>query len=142
VIMEHFQAVSGLLAPLEAAPTNLLVAISALDDVWTPQLPQQPERYPYVVVRPDSMPVFSDRLAQYSGNLLGRVYVTAVGEVVNQVLWALDKTRSVLVDAVPVIAGRSVSPLRLDGGQPVMADRDTTPPVFFGVDIYTLFTTG
>lgn len=138
MIRAHLDAVSELLAPLQSAPTNLLVVLAGLDDAWTALDPQQPQRLPYVVVRTTGMPVTSDRLAQWSNRLDGRIYVTCVGAVWDSAAWAMEKTRGVLLDAVPTVAGRSVAPLALVDSSDIAADRDASPPVWVGTDIYRL----
>ena len=139
MIRAHFDAISVLLDPIQSPPTGLLVYTAALDDAWTPLDPPQPMQYPYAVMRSSGMPVTSDRLAQWSNRLDGLIYMTGVGLVYDQAAWVLEKIRSVLLDAVPVVSGRSVAPLALVDSSTIEADRDVSPPLFHGVDVYRLF---
>lgn len=138
MIRAHLDAVAALLDPLKAAPASVPVYVGSVDgdDAALSDLP--PARTPYVVVRSDTMPLSSDRLATWSQRLDGRVYVQCVGADWREAAWALEQTRARLLDVAPVVSGRSVAPLQLEGGQPVEADRDVTPPVFMGVDVYRL----
>jgi hypothetical protein len=140
VIRAHYSAVRALVAALEAAPTSLLVFDGAVDGEDVGLAPQQPERTPYVVLRPGRSPQVNDeRLAPWSRRFDGRVYVTCVGATWDEAAWALEQTRGVLLDVVPVVAGRSVAPLALFDSSPIEVDRDTAPPLFVGVDLYSLF---
>jgi hypothetical protein len=141
VIQEHVAAVKLLLDAVASDSTGALITYIGAPDSEAYQLPSTPPRTPYVVLRTDSMPLESDRLAQYSSALNGRVYIVGVGSTWDEAAWALDKTRGVLLDVVPVVAGRSVAPLALVGSSPIEADGDVIPPLFSGVDIYRLFST-
>lgn len=139
MLRAHLTGFLALLAPLSSAPSNVPVVTGAADsEDQAPALPaNRPERF--IVVRPDSMPVDSGRLAQYSGNLNGRLYVTCVGRTVEQVQWLQEKSRALLVDKRPVVTGRSVAPLKVLDGSPVTVDRDVQPSVLYAVDVYQLF---
>jgi hypothetical protein len=138
VIRSHLDAVAALLAPLKSAPANMPVYVGSVDgdDAALTDLP--PAHTPYVVVRSDTMPITSDRLAPWSQRLDGRVYIQAVGADWREAAWALEATRALLSDVAPAVTGRSVAALALEGGQPIEADRDVTPPLFMGVDVYRL----
>lgn len=138
MIRAHVDAVRALLAPLEASPTSLLVFEGGLDGPYTATLPLQPLRTPYVVLRVGGFPISTGRLAQWSNDLDGRLYVACAGAVWDEAAWAMEKTRGVLLDAVPVVSGRSVAPLRLVDSSPIEADRDASPPVWVGVDLYAV----
>lgn len=143
MIRAHFDAVVALLAPLKAAPSNTPILVGGADSIdQAPVLPAA-RVTPYVVVRPDSMPQESDRLAPFSGNLNGRIYVTCIGADVREVQWAQERTRALLVDKRPSVTvasvARSVAPLSLEGGSPVAIDRDVTPHLYYAVDVYRLF---
>jgi hypothetical protein len=139
VIRAHLDAVMALLAPLSAAPTNTPVIKGSPDSLdQAPQLPAS-RVTPFVVVRPDSMPMASGRLGQYSGNLNGRIYVTCVGANTDEAQWAQEKTRALLLDKRPTVAGRSVGRMGMDDSSLMQRDPDVTPPLFFVVDIYRLF---
>jgi hypothetical protein len=137
-IRAHLTAVAALLAPLQAAPTNLLVFTGSVDGEGTPLVPIQPERTPYVVVRLGASPVTSGRLAPYSRELDARIYVACAGATWDEAAWAMEQIRVVLLDVVPVVSGRSLGPLRMVDSSPIEPDRDATPPVFVGVDLYGL----
>jgi hypothetical protein len=141
VIRAHVAAVRALLAPLEASPTSMPVFVAGLDDPHVPLDPQQPSRTPYVVLRTDGLPTLrSERLAPWSNDVTGRLYVVCAGSSWDEAAWALEKTRGVLADVVPVVAGRSVAPLRLVDSSDIEADRDVSPPLWSGVDVYALQT--
>jgi hypothetical protein len=142
VLRAHYNGFRALLAPLEARAGAEKVEVydgsaDALGE--TPSLPaDRPERY--VVTRPDSMPMSSERLAQHSNELTGRLYVTHVGVSVRQVQWLQEQTRALLLDKRPVVTGRRVAPLSLLDSSPVSVDRDLQPAPLYAVDVYTLFT--
>lgn len=138
MIRAHVAAIRDLLAPLEAAPTNLLMFEAGLDGEDVALAPLQPARTPYVVLRIGGFPLSSSRLAQWSNDLDGRLYVACAGAVWDEAAWALEKTRGVLLDAVPVVSGRSVAPLSLVDSSQIEADRDASPPVWVGVDLYAV----
>lgn len=138
MIRTHLAAVVALLA---TRPASLHLWVPTLDDAGQVPSANTPPDTPYVVVRPDGMPLSSDRLAQWSTVLNGRIYVTHVGATQDEVLWAMEQTRALLLDAYPVVSGRSVSPLAIVASGPIEADRDVSPPVLVGVDIYRLFST-
>jgi hypothetical protein len=139
MIRAHLDAFVALLAPLTSAPTSMPVVVGSADAVnQAPALPAD-RVTPFVVVRSDNMPVTSGRLAQYSGNLLGRVYVTCVGKTVREAQWAQEKTRALLIDKKPVVTGRSVARLKLADSSPTQTDRDVQPPLVYAVDMYELF---
>jgi hypothetical protein len=87
----------------------------------------------------DGLPQANDRLAGWSANIDGLVYVRCFGDTVLEVAWVQEKTRAVLLDVTPTIAGRSVQPLRMYSSQRPSADRDEPTPLFAAVDVYTLF---
>lgn len=139
MIRAHLNAVLALLAPLSASPTDTPIYTGSADaQDQAPILPAA-RVTPYVVVRTDNMPVTSGRLAQYSGNLTGRFYVTCIGKTVEEAQWAQEKTRALLVDKRPVVTGRSVGRLSLTDSSPVETDRDVQPPLVYAVDVYTVF---
>lgn len=138
-VRAHFDATVALLDPLKGAPSNTAVLVGGADAIdQAPVLPSA-RPTPYVVVRPDSLPQENDRLAPWSNNVNGRIYVTCVGKDVREVQWALEKTRALLLDRRPTVAGRSVGRLAMDGGSPLSIDRDVTPAVYYSVDVYRLF---
>lgn len=138
-VRAHVDAVMALLASLPNAPTSMPVLRQSADAIdQAPALPAS-RVTPYVVVRTDSMPMESGRLAQYSGNLRGLVYVTHVGESAKEAQWAQEKTRVLLLDKKPVVSGRSVGRLSMTDSSPVLADRDVQPPLIYVVDVYSLF---
>jgi hypothetical protein len=138
-VRAHLDAFVALLSPLTGAPSSMRVVVGATDaEDQAPALPAD-RQTPFVVVRPDSMPMESDRLGVHSANLNGRVYVTCVGSTVKEAQWAQEKTRALLVDKKPTVAGRSVGRLQIDIGSPLQVDRDVTPPLFFVVDVYRYF---
>jgi hypothetical protein len=139
VIRAHLDAVMALLASLASAPTSMPVVRQSADALdQAPVLPGT-RVTPYVVVRTDSMPMESGRIAQYSGNLNGLIYVTHVGESVKEAQWAQEKTRVLLLDKKPTVTGRSVGRLSLADSSPVQTDRDVQPPLIYVVDVYRLF---
>ena len=127
----------ALLAPLTAAPTLLPVSVGEDDDQGK-ALPSGPMQTPRVVVRFSSLLRSSEVLAPNSARQDGRVYVVCEGATWDECAWAMEHTRTVLVDVAPVVAGRSVAALALDATSGPDADRDAPPPVFVGVDIYRL----
>jgi hypothetical protein len=139
LIRAHLDAFVALLASLTGSPTNMPVLTGSADaQNQAPVLPAD-RVTPFIVVRPDNMPVFSDRIAQHSANLLGRLYVTCVGKTVREAQWAQEKSRALLVDKRPVVTGRSVGRLKLTDSSPVQTDRDVQPPLVYAVDVYELF---
>lgn len=136
MLRAHLAAVRVLLEPLTAPPSSTPVIVGDLDDAGKASTAGVLPVTPYVMVRPDSFPMVSDRLAQWSANVNGRLYVTCVGGTVAEAQWAQERTRDLLLDKRPVVAGRSVAPLALVDGQPLQSDRDTTPPLLFVVDVY------
>lgn len=136
MIRVHVQAFRALLAPLEAAPTGLLVVMAALDGEDVALTPQQPARTPYVVVRVGGFGQDSDRLAPWSQAVDGRLFVAHAGATWDEAAWAVEHTRSVLLDVVPTVTGRSCAPLALVDSSPIAADRDASPPLFETTDLY------
>lgn len=137
-IRAHLAAVTALLQPLTVAPTNLAVDVAGVDDEAAPPTGGQPAT-PYVVVTPDGLPQVSDRLAGWSANIVGTIYVRHVGATWAEAAWAQEKTRARLLDQVPTVAGRSVAPLRMFDTEPVRVDRDEPTPLFYAVDVYRLW---
>ena len=135
-VQAHFDAVMSLLQPLTQPPTGMAVVDGTLDDAGSLPPGTTPPATPYAVVRSDTMPAASDRFATFSNLLIPRIYVTVVGATEQEIRWALDKTRSVLLDVAPAVAGRSTSPLQLTDGQPIQTDRQVRPPLLFAVDVY------
>lgn len=138
-IRAHMTGVLALVTPLAAAPTSLPVYSSALDDAAQPPTEGRPDSR-WVVVDFDGLPAENDRLAGWSANINGLVYVRCFGDTVREVAWAQEKTRAVLLDVAPTITGRSVQPLRMYSAQRPTPDRDEPTPLFAAVDVYTLFT--
>jgi len=139
VIRAHVAGVLALVTPLAAAPTSMPVYSSALDGAEQPPLTGHPDSR-WVVVDFDGLPQDNDRLAGWSANITGLVYVRHFGQTFAEVGWAQEKTRSALLDVRPVIAGRSVQPLRMYSAQRPSPDRDEPTPLFAAVDVYQLFT--
>ncbi len=136
MIRAHLTGFLGLLTPLAGNPPVLTGSADAQDQA--PILPTD-RTTPYVVVRTDNMPMTSDRIAQASTHLTGRFYVTHVGKTVQEVQWAQEKTRALLVDKRPTVTGRSVGRLSMTDSSPVQTDRDVQPPLVYAVDVYTCF---
>lgn len=134
MIRAHLDAVTALL--VAALPVSCTVhsgEVSGLDEAQAPA-----PATPYVVVRTDSGRMASDRLAQWSHRLDLRLYVTGVGATQREALWAIEKCRSALLDARPVVTGRACSPMRMGDSSPVTVDRDVTPHLHVAVDVWDL----
>lgn len=138
MIRAHLAAVVGLLTT--GLPSTTGVHVGEVGSALEATDPAPPESTPYVVVRTDTMPVTSDRLAQWSQRLDARFYVSCVGQTVREAQWAQEKTRALLLDVVPVVAGRTCGPLTGGDSSPVAIDRDVTPSLFVAVDVYRLLT--
>lgn len=139
MIRAHLDAFVALITPLSSAPTSMPVLTGSADaQNQAPALPAD-RVTPFIVVRTDNMPVFSDRIAQHSANLIGRFYVTCVGKTVREAQWAQEKSRALLVDKKPTVSGRSVGRLKLSDSSPTQTDRDVQPPLVFAVDVYEFF---
>ena len=141
MIRAHLDAVLALLAPLTVPPASMLVRDGTVDDESHPVTATAPPATPYVVVSTDSMPMRGDRLADWSSILDGLLYVTCVGSDRREAQWAQEKTRALLLDVRPTVAGRSCWSLKLVDGDPMRPDRDVTPPVLVAVDVYRLAST-
>lgn len=138
-VRAHMAGVLALVTPLAASPTLLPVFSAALDDAAQPPTDGRPDSR-WVIVDFDGLPQPNDRLAGWSANVDGLVYIRCFGDTTGEVAWAQEKTRAVLLDVAPTIAGRSVQPLRMYSSQRPAPDRDEPTPLFAAVDVYTLFT--
>jgi len=141
VIRAHRDAVLALLAPLTTDPAvGFTVAVGALDDAGKPALDPVPPVTPYAVLRIRSR-MTSDRLVPWHGRFDATVYLTHCGRTEDEAAWAQERTRALLLDAVPAVTGRVCAPLAMLDSQPIHTDRDVSPPLFYGVDVYTVYST-
>lgn len=95
---------------------------------------------PYVLLwsssglRPVEVPVAG------SSDLTDTIGATAVAANADAVLIVQARVRGVLDGSHPAVTGRATW-LNLSDSQPVAVDRDVTPHVAYGVDMYRLITT-
>lgn len=126
---DHFDAVKALLAPLNRR-VYVIGAPSAVE-------------YPYFLLwgLPGTRSTEALDGRQVVVNDLLRV--TSVGKTPESAMELQRLSRDALIEAVPVVAGRTVHALRMFDSQPIQADRDIVLPdvnrnPFYGVDIYRL----
>ncbi|OQO89928.1 hypothetical protein B1813_18995 [Saccharomonospora piscinae] len=127
MILDHHQAVLDLLAGL---PVTL----------HDGQVPDRPT-FPYAVLFGDTGNERSTRLCATSDRADWRFQVTSVGLTVESALIVADAARALLIDARPVVVGRSCGPIRRETSIPVRPDTDVTDPdtnrhPMFAVDTY------
>lgn len=135
MIRDHLAAVVALLEA--SVPATCTVHVGDVGGALEGESDPAPAT-PYLVVHTDTMPVTSDRLGQWSNRLDARFYVKAVGATWREAAWGLEHARAALLDVTPTVPGRTCGPLHLGDGQPVDKDRDVTPALFYGVDVYRL----
>lgn len=127
---DHFAAFFAL---LQADPTL---------NPYDGQVPDSPaQRYSLVyfyVETPDGL-VAPDAVALTGDSTVidGRAYVHSVGVTPASARRQADRVRALVLDAVPVIAGRSCSPIRWREGQPPQRNEEIPgAPVHDFVDVY------
>lgn len=114
MIRDHHQAILDLLSGL---PMTL----------YDGQVPDQPQ-FPYAVLFGDTGFERATRLCATSDRADFRFQVTSVGLTVESALIVADAARKLLVDARPVVSGRSCGPIRRETSIPVRPDTDVTLP--------------
>lgn len=127
--MSHFEAVRALLEPF-GKPVHIIDA------------PGSPT-YPYVLLwgSPGLLQAAeADGVQDDIDDLVGVTHVAATPEAA---LVVVDRVRSYLMGARPVVEGRHVQPLRLFDSRNVEVDRDVTMPATnrhpaYAVDLYRL----
>lgn len=73
---------------------------------------------------------------------VARFQVTCIGDTLEEALWMQHKSRTALIDFVPVVSGVSTTPIELDEGSGALRDDDRTPPVFYTTDRFRFWLTG
>ena len=124
MIQAHYDAVKALLTPVatvheDAAPTGATL--------------------PYVILRSDDGAPAPARLDGASDRRMFRFYATVVGATGDSCRIVATKVQTALLDARPVISGRTVGRIRWETSQPAGRDYDV-PSVFSAVSTWTLQT--
>jgi hypothetical protein len=127
VILDHYQAVVGLLSGLSQT-------------LYEGQVPTQPS-FPYAVLYMDTDTEATTKLCGGSDQAEFRFQVTSVGLSAVAVRVVADAARSLLVDVRPVVAGRTCQRIRKEFSIPVRPDEDVTLPdsdlhPMYAVDTY------
>jgi hypothetical protein len=125
LILDHHEAIRALLASLE---------------FHDGQVPDKPT-FPYRVLYLDTGFERSEKLCATSNRADFRFQITSVALTAQGVAIVADQSRSLLVDARPVVAGRVCGPIRRETSIPVRPDSDVTDPAtnlhpMFSVDTY------
>ena len=69
------------------------------------------------------------------------IQLTTVGETPEQTQLLIDATRTKMKDGTLVVASRKVLKVDLTEGGGVQRDEEEQPPLFYGVDVYSILTT-
>jgi hypothetical protein len=120
VILEHHEAIRTLLASLE---------------FYDGQVPSEPT-FPYRVLYLDTGFERSEKLCATSNRADFRFQITSVALTAQGVAIVADQSRSLLVDARPVVTGRVCAPIRRETSIPVRPDADVTDP---GTNLHPMF---
>lgn len=100
--------------------------------------------HPYAVVYPQGEDIDTDRdgtLADAHDSTFFEWQVTSVGSTLEQALGMVDLVRTALLGWTPVVTGVAFGLVELVNALPVLRDDDTSPPVFYGVDVFRVFST-
>ncbi|MGC5078460.1 hypothetical protein [Agrococcus sp. DT81.2] len=122
---EHTKA---LLAYLRDAPDLASIVFDGAVDG------QAPPRY--VLVFSQSMDHEVDRMAGRQRPLVARHTIHCIGSVPDEAQWLADKVSTRLVGARIPVPGRSSSPVKHTGGDPMRLDSSVPPAVYFLADDY------
>lgn len=94
----------------------------------------------YVTVYTNNGPREVSRLTGPQSAVTFTYIVHSVGQTPEQAQWVAEKVYLQLVDAVPNVPGRVVSPIRSVSSLSVQIDRDIDPPLWYCVDEFDLHT--
>lgn len=129
MIRAHVAAVAARLA--SAAP-----ALTVYDSSDVPASPTTP----YLVLRADSGRRDRPGMVPTSSTLVVTLWLTAVGADRDEVRWVTEQALGALIDQRLTVTGRSCSPIEHLDSQAAQRDDDTTPPLWYGVDVVRFFT--
>lgn len=109
----------------------------------TPPLDPDGRVHPYAVMWGDIGTRVNSSLALDSADMDWPFQVTCVGGDINRCLWAVDKVCAALVDVSPVVAGRSVWPIRQEAAGPDKPIRDdkVQPPRWYVPLLFRTYST-
>ena len=108
------------------AVLTLLAAATPAHTVYVGEVTADSPATPYWLVTTDPGVLDRDTLAGGSSRIDLRVQVKSVGATAREAIEAARAARSVLVDVVPVIAGRRCWPIRHTDTLPVVPDPGVT----------------
>lgn len=107
-----------------------VLASSTFEGVVT----NRPNRY--VAVFSDSGFRTAERFTGLQGTSSQSFTVHSVGTTPDQAQAIADRVFAQLLDWTPAVEGRVCRRMRHEASEPVQIDRDVTPPMFYGVDVF------
>lgn len=125
----HFQVFRALLSTLPVSIT-----------LYQDDIPETPS-FPYAVLRMSTGTESAERLCVDSNAADFWAWLTCVGTTGDSARVVARETRARLVDARPVVAGRTCTPIRKESSLTIQPDRDVVVPgtnlhPLYGVDGY------
>lgn len=107
-----------------------VLASSTFEGVVT----NRPNRY--AAVFSDSGFRTAERFTGPQGTSSQSFTVHSVGTTPDQAQAIADRVFAQLLDWTPAVEGRVCRRMRHEASEPVQIDRDVTPPMFYGVDVF------
>lgn len=96
---------------------------------------------PYAVLYPGVTIDIDGSEADPNADTVDEYQVTGVGVTRAQAQFVLDRCRTAMLQSVLVVPGRHVNLVELSQSREVDRDDDVVPPLFYGVDLYSINTT-
>lgn len=131
--------------PLSRLHTDAFLALLTAGGVtwFDNDVPATPAGTPYTVVYTDPGRATSPVLSLGSPDLLMTVQCTSVGADRNEATAEIDAVRAAVLERVPVLAGRSFSPIEQEPGGPGVTKDDQTRTtdgrvLFYGVTLWRI----
>lgn len=107
-----------------------VLASSTFEGVVT----NRPNRY--VAVFSNSGNRTAERFTGSQGTSAQSFTIHSVGTTPDQAQAVADRVFAQLLDWTPTVEGRVCRRMRHEASEPVQIDRDVTPPMFYGVDVF------